>query len=228
RPCETLTAAELAQRVDQIIARELAAHDIPPSGRADDAEFLRRVYVDVSGTIPPWDKVEAFLNDTASDKRERLIDELLKSPEYARHMTDQWREHLIPNTAASARRRHETGIQWLDDAFRENRPYDECIRGALTADGMQRDNGATTFLLTHQSLDEATDRLSKVLLGVQITCAQCHAHPFQDWTQDDYWGIAAFFSKVKHQYERITHVEHYGVSERGDRKPIMLPASYKQ
>ena len=98
----------------------------------------------------------------------------------------------------------------------------------LTAEGFQHENGATTFLLTHQSLDEVTDRLSRVLLGVQITCAECHDHPFADWKQADYWGTAAFFSKVKHQYERIDKVEHYGVSERGDRKPIMTPPSLKE
>jgi hypothetical protein len=229
RPTATkLTAAELARQIDVHVGRALAAKKIPVSPKSDDAEFLRRVYLDVAGVIPSLDAVEAFLDDTRFDKRARLIDGLLSAEEYARHMTDQWREFLIPNTAAAARRRHETGIQWLEEAFRTNRPYDEFIRGVLTADGMQRNNGATTFLLTHQSLDEATDRLSRVLLGVQITCAQCHDHPFADWKQDDYWGTAAFFSKVKHQYERIEKVEHYGVSEMGDRKPIMTPPSFKQ
>lgn len=222
-----LSAAELADQIDQHVAQALARKQIPVSPPADDSEFLRRVHQDITGVIPPLPRVESFLADTAANKRAKLIDELLQSEEYARHMTDQWREHLIPNTAAAARRRHESGIVWLEEAFRRNQPYHEFIRGVLTADGMQRDNGATTFLLTHQSLDEATDRLSRVLLGVQITCAQCHDHPFSDWKQADYWGIAAFFSKVKHQYERIDSVEHYGVSERGDRKPIMSPPSFK-
>lgn len=227
-PETLLTASELAEQIDQQVAKSLAAKQIPVSPPADDAEFLRRVHLDVAGVIPPLDRVESFLSDTAADKRMRLIDDLLRSEEYVRHMTDQWREHLIPNTAAAARRRHETGLVWLEDAFRQNRPYHEFIRGVLTADGMQRDNGATTFLLAHQSLDEATDRLSRVLLGVQITCAQCHDHPFSDWKQVDYWGTAAFFSKVKHQYERINSVEHYGVSEFGDRKPLMSPPSFKE
>jgi hypothetical protein len=223
-----MTSVELAREIDVHVHRALAGKGIPVSPRSEDSEFLRRVYQDIAGTIPPLDRVEPFLNETDADKRARVIDQLLRSEEYARHMTDQWREHLIPSTAAAARRRHEQGIQWLEAAFRQNRPYDAFIRGVLTADGMQRDNGATTFLLTHQSLDEVTDRLSRVLLGVQITCAQCHDHPFADWKQQDYWGTAAFFSKVKHQYERIDRVEHYGVSERGDRKPLMAPASFKE
>ena len=226
-PVKKLSAVELARQIDQHIARALQAKKIPSSPRADDAEFLRRVYLDITGTIPSLEHVEPFLSDSRPDKRARLIDELLHSEQYTRHMTDQWREHLIPSTAAAARRRHESGIQWLEQAFRENRPYDEFIRGVLTAEGMQRDNGATTFLLTHQSLDEVTDRLSRVLLGVQITCAQCHNHPFADWKQEDYWGTAAFFSKVKHQYEKLERVEHYGVSEMGERKPIMTPPSLK-
>lgn len=227
-PGTVLTAVELAAQIDQHVDRALEKQQLAKSPLADDAEFLRRVCLDITGVIPSLSRVESFFADTTSDKRARLITELLGSEEYARHMTDQWREHLIPNTAAAARRRHESGIVWLEEAFRANRPYHEFIRGVLTADGMQRDNGATTFLLTHQSLDEATDRLSRVLLGVQITCAQCHDHPFSDWKQADYWGTAAFFSKVKHQYERINSVEHYGVSEKGDRKPLMSPPSFKE
>jgi len=223
-----LTATELAEQIDRHVGEALATAKIPASPAADDAEFLRRVYLDITGVIPPLDRVEAFLADKTADKRAHAIDDLLRSEEYARHMTDQWREHLIPSTAAAARRRHETGIVWLEEAFRANRPYHEFVRAVLTADGMQRDNGATTFLLTHQSLDEATDRLSRVLLGVQITCAQCHDHPFSAWKQSDYWGTAAFFSKVKHQYERIDKVEHYGVSEKGDRKPLMSPPSFQE
>lgn len=222
-----LNSVALAAQIDQHVDRTLEAKGIPVSPRADDAEFLRRIYLDVTGVIPPLDRIEPFFADATADKRSHLIDELLCSEEYARHMTDQWREYLIPNTAAAARRRHETGIVWLEEAFRTNRPYHEFVRGVLTADGMQRDSGASTFLLTHQSLDEVTDRLSRVLLGVQITCAQCHDHPFADWKQSDYWGTAAFFSKVKHQYERINNVEHYGVSEKGDRKPLMVPPSFQ-
>lgn len=223
-----LTAAELAREIDRHVQRGLDERGIPAAPRTDDSEFVRRVSVDVAGTIPTLARVESFLADPSSDKRARLVDELLGSPEYVRHMTDQWREHLIPSTAAAARRRHETGLLWLEEAFRMNRPYDEFVRGILTADGMQRENGATTFLLTHQSLDEVTDRLSRILLGVQVTCAQCHDHPFADWKQADYWGMAAFFSKVRHQYQRTDGVEQYGVSERGDRKPLMTPPSFKE
>lgn len=222
-----LTAAELAAEIDRQVLRKLEAKKIPLSPRTDDSEFLRRAYLDIAGTIPPLDRVETFLADSRSGKRARVIDELLASEMYVQHMVDQWREHLIPDTAAARRRRHETGIAWLEESFRGNQPYDEFIRGVLTAEGWQRDNGAVTFLLTHQSLDEATDRFSRVLLGVQITCAQCHNHPFADWKQDDYWGTAAFFSKVKHQFEKPEKVEHYGVSELGTRKPIMTPPSLK-
>lgn len=222
-----LTAAELAREIDRHVDRQLQAKKIPVSPRTDDAEFLRRAYLDIAGTIPPLEKVEPFIADKSPAKRAALIDELLRTEEYVRHMTDQWREHLIPGTAAAGRRRHETGIVWLEDAFRANQPYDDLIRGVLTVEGFQRDHGEATFLITHQSLDEVTDRMSKLLLGVQVTCAQCHDHPFAAWKQDDYWGLAAFFSKVRHQYEKIDKVEHYGVSERGDRKPLMTPPSLK-
>lgn len=205
-PAERRTPDELARQIDlQVAPRALASTKCrlrrPPTtanssrlarpGRHDpDARTDRRVF-----------------RRFAARQAGAAVDELLASPEYVRHMTDQWREHLIPGTAAAARRRHESGLVWLEDAFRKNLPYDQFVRGVLTADGMQRDNGAVTFLLTHQSLDEATDRLSR-LARRPDHLHQCHDHPFADWKQDHYWGVAAFFSKVRHQYERLDKVEH--------------------
>jgi hypothetical protein len=226
-PQKKFAPAELAAFIDAAIERRLAAQKVTTAPRTDDAEYLRRVSLDVVGVIPTAERTAAFLADERSDKRSALIDELLAAPEYARHMTDEWRELLIPTTAASLRREHQYGIEWLHAAFRQNKPWSDVVTGILTAEGFQAENGAVTILMTHQSLDEITDRAAKVFLGVQLQCAQCHNHPFSDWRQDEYWELAAFFKNVKPQYKKENKIEMYGVSERGDRKPIMTPASLK-
>lgn len=226
-PARKLTPAELAKFIDAAIDRRLTEKKLTAAPVADDAEFLRRASLDVAGVIPTAERVAAFLDDQNPQKRAALVDELLASPEYARHMTDDWRELLIPTTAASIRREHQYGIEWLNKAFSENRPWNELVTGILTAEGFQSENGAVTILMTHQSLDEITDRAAKVFLGVNLQCAQCHNHPFTDWRQDEYWELAAFFKNVRPQYKKENKVEMYGVSERGDRKTIMTPASLK-
>lgn len=227
KPQQARSPAEVAKFVDAAIQRRLDDKKLQAAPQADDAEFLRRASLDVAGVIPSAELVEQFLNDRDPQKRAKLVDELLAGPEYARHQTDVWRELLIPTTATSQRREHQYGIEWLHKAFAANQPWDAMVVEILTADGFQDENGAVTFLLTHQSLDEITDRVARVFLGAQLQCAQCHNHPFLDWKQDEYWELAAFFKNVKPQYAKVEKVERYGISERGDRKPIMTPASLK-
>ena len=222
--------ARITQIIDASIQKRLDAEKIPTSPLASDAEFLRRVSLDITGVIPTPDRVVAFLDGKEPDKRAKLIEELLASPEYARRMTDIWKAILIPNTAASARQKHEPFVQWLEQGFAANKRLDALARDVLTANGLQDQNGAVTFFLTHESLDEITDRVSRVFLGVQLQCAQCHKHPFGDWTQTEYWGMAAFFTKVKSVYVKDGNVQRYGAREdtAPKSKPLLLvPASMK-
>lgn len=232
----TVTAAadspKLAVVIDRAIQQKLDQAKIPPSSIADDAEFLRRVCIDITGSVPTVERAIAFLDNKDPDKRAKLIDELLARPEYARHMTDIWKDLLIPNTAASARRKHEPIIQWLNRAFTENKPFNQMAREVLASSGLQEENGAVTFYITHESVDQITDRVARVFLGVQIQCAQCHNHPFNDWKQDEYWGLAAFFTKAKSAYTRASGKEQYGLTEMPKdpkaRALLMLPPSLKQ
>lgn len=209
----TAVATPISQLIDDAVQKRLDADKLTASPVASDAEFLRRVSLDIAGVIPSPDRVAAFLASRDPDKRRKLIDELLDSPGYARRMTDIWKGLLIPNTAASARQKHEPMAAWLETRFAANVRLDALARGVLTAGGLQEENGAVTFYLTHESVDEITDRVSRVFLGVQIQCAQCHRHPFGDWTQAEYWGMAAFFTKVKSVYVRDGAVQKYGARE---------------
>lgn len=226
-PKRKSTPAELAKFIDAAIDRRLQEKKLTAAPPADDAEFLRRASLDVTGVIPTAERVAQFLDDKHPDKRAKLVDELLASDEYAQHMTDDWRELLIPTTAASLRREHQYGIEFLNAAFAANKPWDRIVTEILTADGFQTENGAVTILMTHQSLDEITDRAAKVFLGVNLQCAQCHNHPFTDWRQNEYWELAAFFKNMRPLYKKVDKVEMYGVSESSDRKPIMTPPSFQ-
>jgi len=192
-----IDALTLAQHIDRAINKRLKEENVAASPLADDAEFLRRIYLDITGHIPPADKAAAFLDSKEADKRARLIDELLASPEYGRHLADIWDRLLIPrNNTENRLLTHEPLTKWLVEHFNQNVPWNKTVHDLLTADGAQDKNGAVTFFLGNASVDKMTDAASKLFLGVQLQCAQCHNHPFTDWKQADYWGMAAFFLKV--------------------------------
>lgn len=220
----------ITKLIDDAVQKRLDTAKVPASPLASDAEFLRRVFLDIAGVIPPVERVTAFLDSTDPDKRAKLIDELLASPEYARRMTDIWKALLLPNTAASARQKHEPMTQWLNAAFTANKRLDVLAREILTSNGLQEENGAVTFFITHESVDEITDRVARVFLGVQIQCAQCHKHPFGDWTQTEYWGMAAFFTKVKLVFVNDAKGQRSGAKEDAASKSkplLMVPPSMK-
>lgn len=186
-----------APQVDKLIQQRLDAEKIPSSPLAGDAEFLRRAYLDITGVIPPAEKVAAFLDSKDPAKRAKVIDELLASPGYGRHMADIWQGLLFLRTTDTRRLKVDPLVEWLEERFNKNQPWDKLVAELLTATGSPDDNGAVTFFLANQTPDKLTDMTTKLFLGVQLQCAQCHNHPFTGWKQAEYWGMAAFFSKVK-------------------------------
>jgi hypothetical protein len=192
-----LEAPALARRMDEHIQTELLANDVHPSPAADDAEFIRRVYLDLTGAIPPVEKVVAFLDDPAPDKRSRVVDEILDSPAYGRRQADIWQSLLLPKNSDNRRLQATPLVTWLEERFNSNKPWNQLVSDLLTASGPQDENGATTFFIANNTPDKLTDQTTKLFLGIQLQCAQCHNHPFTTWKQDDYWGMAAFFMKVR-------------------------------
>lgn len=190
-------AAALARLIDAEIHKKLADARLQPSPRADDAEFLRRVCLDLTGTIPTAERARAFLDSPDPDKRARLIDELLTDPLYGRRMADLWTAKLFPRDSANRFVRQELLYQWLQEQFNRNTPWDQLVARLITAEGTAEENPAVTFFLANRSLDKLTDATTQHFLGVQLQCAQCHDHPFTDWKQAEYWGLAAFYVKVQ-------------------------------
>src|SRR5262249_31838580 len=195
---QKLDAASLARLIDDCVQRRLTAEKIPCSLRTDDAEFLRRLYLDIHGVIPTLDQARAFLEKGAADKRVRLIDELLNSPRYAAHFADIWQWHLYPGGAGD-RIKPELLVRWLEHGF-QTKSWDRLVHDLVTAAGAQEENGAVTYMLKGRftlSVTEMTDLTSRYFLGVQLNCAQCHNHPFASWKQSDYWGLASFFTQIQ-------------------------------
>jgi hypothetical protein len=206
--------AKLAERIDAHIDARLNAEKVTPAPQADDAEFLRRAYLDLTGRIPSPRDVHDFLADKNPDKRAKLIDELLDTPRYATHFAAVWRAALLPEAAADGQARvFQPGFEgWLRLKFRSNTPYDKLVRELLTApisndpqspEAVLRDptkpNALAFFAVKDAKPENLAAATARVFLGVQIECAQCHDHPFGRWERDQFWQTAAFFSGIERQ-----------------------------
>ena len=185
-------------KIDSLVRAKWTAAGIVPATRASDAEFARRAFLDLTGVIPRVSDVRSFLGDDRSDKRRQLVERLLASPRYATHMATTWRNRLLPAGGESAQPASLLGVQnWLRDHFSENTRYDAIVADLLVAtDGDQY--GPALYYLAH---DLAPEKLAastaELFLGVRLNCAQCHDHPYDHWTQHDFWGYAAFFARVR-------------------------------
>jgi hypothetical protein len=179
--------------IDPLVDRKLAKLRIRPSPVCDDAEFLRRVSLDVIGTLPTPAESRRFLADRRPDRRARLVDELLERPEYADYWALKWADLLRVDRAALGHRRAYTYYHWVRESFAANKPLDRFAREWLTAEGPLSEVGPANFYLGVTKPGEQAGTFAQVFLGVRIACAQCHHHPYDRWTQTDYAGMTAFF-----------------------------------
>jgi hypothetical protein len=195
-PARPMPTASLARLIDQAIDAQLAAAMIRPSPEASDGEFLRRVYLDITGVVPTAEKAAAFLDDRSPDKRAKVIDELLQSANYGRRMADTWTWLMYPLDSDNRFIGKGPLHEWLAEQFNKNTHWDAMAYELITATGDPEKSGATVYPMSNRGVDKMTDSVGKLFLGVQIQCAQCHNHPFTHWKQAEYWGLAQFFYKV--------------------------------
>lgn len=183
--------------IDSLVWDRLTLLGIQPAEVADDAVFLRRVFLDTIGTLPTIEEARNFLNDDSPDKRTALIHSLLERPEYADYWAMKWADILrvdreiikSPGTIAMTR--------WLRSQFASNRPYDEFVSDIVTARGNTNSESPAAMYLVHNDPQKLARSISQVFLGVRIECAECHQHPFESWGQKDYFAFAGFFSGIK-------------------------------
>lgn len=190
-----------AARIDQLVDADRKKYDVEPSMAANDQIFMRRVYLDITGTIPTGKEAFAFLDSKEGKKREMLIDHLLASEGYASHYYNYWADVLRIKSAGDNVELHEY-VRWVKAAFKENKPYDKFVYELLTASGTPHENGAVGYYLRDQGmpLDNLSNTVA-IFLGTQIGCAQCHDHPFERWTQRDFYEMAAFTYGVETRAE---------------------------
>jgi hypothetical protein len=209
--------------IDNHIETKLSELGFKPVGRADEAEFLRRVTLDLTGTIPTLERVQQYLKDPAIDKRTKLVDELLASEKYAEHAASVWAGSLVGYGDDGRGGLARLAVQKsMKELFAKNVPFDEFARKVITAEGTLPDgrgmgkgmmggedeeappgtNGLIAFFVRTQQQAQRempqalAGKFSRLFLGTQIQCAQCHDHPFDKWTQEDFYGMAAFFTQV--------------------------------
>ncbi len=185
--------------IDAEIRATWQREQVAPAARADDATFLRRVYLDLVGTVPTYDETKQFLADADPQKRAKAIDRLLADPRFAAHQADVWDFVLFgrnpPN--GNATRKRDGFRRWLTAKFAKNEPYDRWVRELLLAEGDSDQHGAPLFYVQFQAQPQETAvAVSRIFLGTQLQCAQCHDHPHEKWTQRDFFGLAAFFARL--------------------------------
>jgi hypothetical protein len=236
---QALTAA-----IDQHLAARWAANNVEPAPRADDAEFLRRVYLDLAGRIPPAAEVRAFLADNAADKRQRLVEKLLASPQYVEHFTNIWRGLLVPEAANNpdGPALDPAFDAWLRKQVSDNVGYDKMVREILAVpfaanvaprpapmpvpDGQQppapMPSPAAYYTVKDVKPENLAASTARLFLGVRLECAQCHHHPFARWKREQFWGYAAFFAGLQRQNQGdgVTPIR-----EVFDRREMKIPGS---
>lgn len=190
--------------IDPLVWKKLKLLGMLPSAPASDTTFHRRAWLRAIGRLPPPEETRDFLADGSPDKRQRLIDRLLERPEYADFWANKWADLLRPNPYRAGVKAVWNIDSWLRDAFRRNMPYDQFVRELLTAQGSTWRNGATVIFRDRPDTVEIGASVSQLFLGVRLECAKCHHHPFEVWSQDDFYGFASFFSRVGHKGDGLS------------------------
>lgn len=191
------TVPEPRNFIDELVFANLQEIGIPPSPVCDDATFLRRVSLDIAGRLPTTEEADAFLANADPDKRDQAIERLLRSPGHADFFANKWTS-LLKNRRddASDITSNFAFHAWIRDSLLENVPYDQLVRELLAATGTVVTNPPVAWYKRVKEPKEQLEDVAQLFLGVRLQCAQCHHHPFERWSQDDYYSLAAFFSQV--------------------------------
>jgi hypothetical protein len=197
RPNFNWSGPEPANVIDEHVFARLKALQIEPSPTCSDATYLRRVFLDVIGTLPSPEEVRAFLADTRPDKRARVLDQLLERPEYADFWALKWADVLRNEEKAMGSKGVHSFQRWLRDQIATDTPIDQMAAALITGRGSTWRNPAASFYRTNRDPQACAETVGQVFLGVRIQCARCHNHPFDVWTQDDYYGLAAGFANIQ-------------------------------
>jgi len=183
--------------IDEDILHHLEVLHIPPSPPAGDSEFIRRAYLDAAGILPTTAEVDQFVKDPSPDKRSRLIDALMKRPEFVDYWAYKWSDLLLVTSNHLSNDEMWSYYDWIRESVASNKAWDKFVYQIVTATGNTVENGAANYWVVHHDPLDTTENMAQAFLGITITCAHCHNHPLAKWTQKDYYGMANLFARVR-------------------------------
>ncbi len=185
--------------IDAQIEKKWTENNLTPSETSTDEDFIRRIYIDLIGRTPETGEVTAFLDDKSADKRSKKIDELLSSEEFGRNMADIWMNLLFTqdNIQKFPPATYNFVKNYFARQFNKNKPYDKFVYNLISAEGLASTNPNVLYISRFTAPEDAAGTTMKIFMGKRIQCAQCHHHPYENITQDDFWGVAAFYAREK-------------------------------
>ncbi|MGB6742181.1 MAG: DUF1549 domain-containing protein [Terracidiphilus sp.] len=183
--------------IDDAILNHLQILHIPPSPQASDAVFIRRAYLDAAGILPSPSETERFLKDPSADKRNRLIDELIKRPEFVDYWAYKWSDLMLVSSNHLSNEEMWSYYKWIRESVATDKPWNEFATEIITASGNTLKNGAANYWVIHRDPLDTSENMAQAFLGINISCAHCHNHPLAKWTQKDYYGMANLFARVR-------------------------------
>jgi hypothetical protein len=195
---DVFAKAERANFIDDLVLEKLESLNIAPAERCDDATFIRRAYLDTIGILPTPEEVNEFVSSEAHDKRAKRADALLERPEFVDYWAYKWSDLFLLSSKNLPKSRDLNAFyRFIRESVKENKPWDRFATEILTAKGSTQENGAAGYFLMHKETTDLVETTSQAFLGMSITCARCHNHPLEKWTQNDYYGMANLFARVK-------------------------------
>ena len=195
-PEEVFRNATRQNFVDDPVLEKLKRMRIPPSELCTDSEFLRRAHLDAAGILPSVEEAERFAADPDPRKRSRLVDSLLERSEFADLWAYKWSDLLLVSSSKLTPAATRTFHDWIRRSVAENKPWDRFVQEIITASGSNLSNGAANYYLLHDEPTVLAENMTLTFMGISINCARCHNHPLDKWTQDDYYHLSSFFSRV--------------------------------
>ncbi|HWC77076.1 MAG TPA: DUF1549 domain-containing protein, partial [Blastocatellia bacterium] len=182
--------------IDDLVLAKLKRLNIAPSGLCTDAEFIRRAYLDAAGVLPSAEEVERFLADRSPDKRARLVEAVLARPEFIDYWTYKWSDVLLVSSRNLSTKNMLSFYKWIRESVAANKPWNEFAAELTTASGNSQEYGPVNYFLIHKNTIDLAENYTKAFMGLSITCARCHNHPLEKWTQKEYYAFANLLSRV--------------------------------
>ena len=182
--------------IDDLVLGKLQELGLPPAAPSSDSHFIRRAYLDAIGLLPTAEETKAFTATTAPNKRAKLIDSLLARSDFVDFWAYKWSDLLLVSSSRMSPPATRAYYNWIRGAVAENRPWDQLVRQLVTAQGSNLENGAANYYVLHDDAAKVAENVTLTFMGLAIACARCHDHPLDRWTQDDYYSLSSYFSRV--------------------------------